>query len=133
MSVIDQTVVEMKPAGEDTKVTHFMVPLKRLEKLITLARLGEKMRWVPVSEPPKKFGWYLGAVNPKNYKDLTQKQINEWRKQFGCTKVWYNPDSVGKWYEPSGTSISPECVGDRITHWTNLLEMPLPEPPKEEG
>ncbi|MBU2701136.1 hypothetical protein Ga0466249_002250 [Sporomusaceae bacterium BoRhaA] len=101
------------------------------KELLALAESGELMRWIPVGDPPKKCGWFLAAINPANFNDLTQEQINSWREEFGCTKTWFNPDSIDKWYEPNAHGRGCRPIKNIITHWSLLPNVPLPEPPKE--
>jgi len=72
----------------------------------------------------KEAGWYLAAVSPVNYADISKSQINSWRKEFGTTKVWFNPDAVAKWYEPNPHGRDSKSVKDRITHWAMLPPCP---------
>lgn len=84
------------------------------------------MHWISIKEQvPKECGWYLGAINPDNYKELNIDSINNWRNKFGCTKVWFNPDGIGKWYEADFHHRGNRCVGDLITHWSSLPEVPI--------
>jgi hypothetical protein len=85
----------------------------------------ENMEWISVKDKlPKKAGWYAGALNPINHDNDNPKDSNEWRKQFGFYKVWFNPDSLGLFYLSfPGESKSIE-VKNRITHWSELPEVP---------
>ena len=85
------------------------------------------MKWVSIKEKiPTESGWYLAAIVPCNYRELPIDLINNWRKKFGCTKVWFNPDSsTGKWFEPDSHGEGMEIIDEYVTHWTVLPEVPL--------
>lgn len=84
------------------------------------------IEWIDVREkPPSKPGWYLAATNPINHGKLDKSRINNWREKFGCTKVWFNPDAVGMWYEPDPHGYKSICIKEIITHWAELPKVPL--------
>jgi len=86
----------------------------------------EVINWISVEESlPQKAGWYLAAINPVNYDKSDIDSINTWRKQFGCTIAWFNPDAIGKWYEPYPHGHGCMDVGERVTHWAELPKVPL--------
>ena len=76
------------------------------------------MIWVPVSlNMPRKYGWYLAALNPVNYKDFENdpKQLNSWRIKFGCRVSWFNN---GKFW------LDDDDVTCRVTHWAYCPSVP---------
>lgn len=86
------------------------------------------MNWTSTKEQlPKQCGWYLGAIKPDNYKELNIDEVNQWRNKYGCTKVWFNLESVGKWYEAEFHSGGNRCVEDLITHWSEMPKVPMIE------
>ena len=50
MSAIDDIVSKLKPVGQETKISHFMISQKDLAELLRLARIGAAQQWVPVTE-----------------------------------------------------------------------------------
>ncbi len=83
------------------------------------------LNWYPIAEPPiRHCGWFAGAMNPANHAELTPEQINEWRKEYGFTKVWYNRDAHRKWWEPDFHGDGSKPVDDRLTHWAELPSVP---------
>ena len=104
---------------------NFELPSRqKKEKESPASVLTVEINWIPVETPPKEVGWFVGAVSPINHKDLQDKG-NSWRKEFGFTKVWYNPDSVDQWYEPDPHGYRNKPVGDRITHWAYPPKVPI--------
>lgn len=84
------------------------------------------LEWHPISEPPpRKFGWFAAAILPVNHADIGVAEINEWRSKFGFSKVWYNGNSVGKWWEPDPHGPRSEAIAERITHWAELPPVPM--------
>jgi hypothetical protein len=72
-------------------------------------------RWIPVTEPPKKDGWYqVYAPGYSGGSSSGLKNING---------IMYSAFKHGKWSVEVGYYKRPGCV----KAW-----MPLPEPPKEE-
>jgi hypothetical protein len=82
------------------------------------------MVWHPVSDPPKKVGWYAGAILPVNWKSATTQHAQGWREEFGFAKVWYNHEAVSPWWVPRTRMQNPEELGDRITHYAELPPVP---------
>jgi hypothetical protein len=82
------------------------------------------VNWFPFNKLPVKAGWYAAAIIPANYDDLTAEQANEWREKFGFTKVWFNPDSIGFWWEPNPHGQGSNPIGHRLTHWAELPQVP---------
>ena len=83
------------------------------------------MIWHPVSDPPKKkFGWYVGAILPVNWKDADPEKVQGWRDRFGFDKVWYNESSMNRWWFSNRDALRSEPLGDRITHWAELPPVP---------
>jgi hypothetical protein len=86
----------------------------------------EQVNWISVEgRLPQHAGWYLAAVNPENHNEISLECSNAWRQRFGCTKVWFNPDAVGKWYEPDPHGMRSKEIGKRVTHWVELPKVPL--------
>jgi hypothetical protein len=103
---------------------------------ITITEITDKIElieWHSIEEdgPPPKFGWYLGALNPVNHEEADKDEFakegtNAWRKLYGTTKVWYNPDALGsKWWEADPHGPKSIEVGNRITHWASIPECPM--------
>jgi hypothetical protein len=111
-------------------------PLVGFNRSLSVIGLNEKVEfveWHSIEEdgPPPKFGWYLGALNPVNHEEAEKDEFakegtNAWRKLYGTTKVWYNPDASGsKWWEADPHGPKSIEVGDRITHWASIPECPM--------
>jgi hypothetical protein len=109
MSTLEQIVQEITPVGQETKISHFQIPQKRLAELITLAKVGERMQWVPVGESLPEcdgmFPTYVLALY--------------WEEEVLVIKIL--SFHRGKWCK-DGIVVSWQR---HVTHW-----MPLPEPPK---
>lgn len=82
------------------------------------------IEWFPFNKWPKEAGWYAAAVVPSNYNELTHESANGWREKFGFTKVWFNPDSIGHWWEPNPHEQRSSPIGHRLTHWAVLPQVP---------
>lgn len=66
---------------------------------------------------PPKHGYYLGA--------------HEHLGQIIVSELWFNPDSIGKWYFSRGYTGQPSRgMADRVPA-TVIRWMPIPEPPEE--
>ncbi len=98
---------------------------KPIPSISAQAVVVDGITWFPVSQPPKdSFGWFLGAILPMNYMELTPVAINRWRKEFGTTKVWYNRGACSGWWEPDPHGHGNKELKDRITHWAELPYCP---------
>ncbi len=85
------------------------------------------MNWISIHDRlPSKAGWYAAALNPVNASEVTLSEINAWRKQFGFTKAWFTPRAQGSWWEPDHViGRDANLVGERVTHWAELPEVPV--------
>jgi hypothetical protein len=84
-----------------------------------------KVLWHQISKEgtPIEFGWYLAAMNPKNYEVLHNlENLNPWRESCGTQLVLFNDSKF--WIHITNSALS-EDVTDRVTHWAYLPVAPL--------
>jgi len=81
----------------------------------------KEIDWQSTDDPPEKFGWYVGAILPRNHVNLDLERVNSWRESFGFTHVWYNN---GNWWEPDHYGSRSVRVNRRLTHWAHLPNVP---------
>ena len=89
--------------------------------------------WIHIKDKkPNKFGWYIAAVLPKNhsgtkvegFEKCTLEGDNNWRKNYGFTKVWFNN---GDFYEPSFHGRRTTKITELVTHWSSVPNVPFLE------
>lgn len=112
----DEAVLEAADAIEEL-IRVAEVNAKRALKWASDAEKAEKaQRWIPVTEPPKKDGWY--QVYAPSYSGGSSSGLKNINGNM------YSAFKHGKWSIEVGYHKRPGCV----KAW-----MPLPEPPKEEA
>jgi hypothetical protein len=80
--------------------------------------------WTRINdELPKTKDWYIVTILPEDCEGMNNRDINIWRHNNGLHTVWFDPDSLDKWYmvNTDGTLTS---LKERVTHWASRIELP---------
>ena len=109
-------------------ITSAEAPDAQLE-LLTLARAGEKMRWIPVSERLP----VIDYTKPKYARYVNCLAVSQ-HGFAGCLRFVSNgyakteKGRLPRWERESGRVYAGE-----VLYWLDVKDLPLPEPPKEEA
>ena len=100
---------------------HMCVECKLATDPVPAPPKPKPIKWHPITQTPKvEHGWFAAAINPVNADECSAESLNEWRRKYGFTKVWYNKDSShGGWWGGD------KPIKNRMTHWAELPSVPL--------